>query len=234
MSSTVYTHQQVAPGTYAIFHQHVRMFLIEGNDSAVLFDTGNPGGELAQYIKQLTSKPLTVVLSHAHGDHIGAVPQFPFVYLHPADFPLLPKESLGKYLPLCKDQGFELGNRFLEVLEIPGHTPGSIALLDQKNGLLFVGDTLQVGPIYMFMPTCSFEKFIQSMDLLESRSKDFKDVYACHHDMPVSAALIPVLREGAQNMLAGMLRGEEVHPTPTRTMWVYKHKNVSFYGPPVQ
>jgi len=234
MSTTVYTHQQVAPGVNAIFHQHVRMFLIEGDESALLFDTGNPGGELAHYVKQITAKPLIVVLSHAHGDHIGAVSQFPFAYLHPADFPLLPVGGMGKYLPITQGQGFELGNRFLEVLEIPGHTPGSIALLDQKNGLLFVGDTLQVGPIYMFMPTCSFEKYVQSLDLLESRSADYKDVYACHHDMPVSAALIPILREGAKKMIAGKLKGEEVHPTPTRTMWVYKHENISFYGPPVK
>ncbi len=234
MSASVYTHQKVADGVYVIFHQHVRMFLIEGDESALLFDTGNPGGELAHYIAQLTQKPIIVVLSHAHGDHIGAVSQFPFAYLHPADFQLLPVNGFGKYLPLSKGQGFELGHRFLEILEIPGHTPGSIALLDSKNGLLFAGDTLQTGPIYMFMPTCSFERYIESLNLLESRSKEYHEVYACHHQMPVTSALIANLRTGAQKMLANELQGEEVHPTPARTMWLYRYLDISFYGPPAK
>jgi glyoxylase-like metal-dependent hydrolase (beta-lactamase superfamily II) len=42
-----------------------------------------------------------------------------------------------------------LGGRTLKVIGTPGHTPDSIALLDEKNGLLFTGDTFYLGPIYL-------------------------------------------------------------------------------------
>src|SRR6516225_1022699 len=45
-----------------------------------------------------------------------------------------------------------LGDRTLEVISTPGHTPDSIALLDERNGLLFTGDTFYLGPIYLYRP----------------------------------------------------------------------------------
>lgn len=230
---SVYTHELIAPGVYAISQGHVRMFLIEGRDKALLLDTGNPGGELALYVSRLTDKPLTVVLTHAHGDHVGGVEKFPFAYLHPADFALLSPQTIGKYIPLTTDQGFDLGDRFLEVIEIPGHTPGSIALLDKKNKQLFPGDTVQTGPIFMFMPHCSFQSFVESIERLEARQGEFQDIMPCHNQIPVGIDILPLLKEGAQLMLAGQLDGKKIEPSPGRVMWIYRHKEISFYGPPV-
>src|SRR5215475_9611505 len=42
----------------------------------------------------------------------------------------------------------ELGGRDLTVLHTPGHPPDSICLLDERNGVLFGGDTINTGPIY--------------------------------------------------------------------------------------
>src|SRR5580704_7143404 len=46
----------------------------------------------------------------------------------------------------------DLGGRGLKVIGTPGHTPDSIALLDEKNGLLFTGDSFYLGPIYLYRP----------------------------------------------------------------------------------
>src|SRR4029077_11099409 len=46
----------------------------------------------------------------------------------------------------------DLGGRVLEVISVTGHTPDAIALLDEKNGLLFTGDTFYAGPIWLFRP----------------------------------------------------------------------------------
>ncbi len=46
----------------------------------------------------------------------------------------------------------DLGNRTLEVLHIPGHSPGHVAYLDAANGLLFTGDTACLSPIYACFP----------------------------------------------------------------------------------
>ena len=234
MSDSVYTSERLSEGVFCITQDHVRMFLIEGKEQALLFDTGNPGGELAAYLAKLSQKPLTVVLSHAHGDHTGAVDQFPFVYLHPADFSMLPANIGGHFLPLVKGQSFDLGDRRLESIEIPGHTPGSIALLDRAAGILFSGDTLQVGPIYMFGASASFEQLLASLDKLEALAPYYTVVYPCHNKLPVGPELIGHLRTAAQKMLAGQLIGQEIELRPGRRMWLYADQDVSFYGPPMQ
>ena len=46
------------------------------------------------------------------------------------------------YLPLPEEGYFDLGGRRLEIIELPGHTPGSIGLIDVNTGTLFSGDAI--------------------------------------------------------------------------------------------
>lgn len=48
------------------------------------------------------------------------------------------------------DEGdiIDLGNRVFQVFHLPGHSPGSIALWEEKTGTLFSGDTIYDGPLY--------------------------------------------------------------------------------------
>lgn len=50
-------------------------FLIEGPEKALLIDTGQGVGDLRSCVEMLTDKPVTVVLTHNHADHIGNVYQ---------------------------------------------------------------------------------------------------------------------------------------------------------------
>lgn len=79
---------EFAPKTWCISEfRLVNAFLVEGEDRAALIDTGCGIGQLAQVVRELTDKPLVIVLTHDHFDHTGGVSQFPNVpvYLHPAD-----------------------------------------------------------------------------------------------------------------------------------------------------
>lgn len=49
-------------------------------------------------------------------------------------------EKMPKLLPLKEGMVFELGNRSIEVIETPGHTPGGCCFLDRKERILFSGD----------------------------------------------------------------------------------------------
>ena len=63
----------------------VNAFLVEGEKSAALIDAGAGAADLAAVVKTLTDKPLTVLITHAHADHIGGAVWFPEVWLHTAD-----------------------------------------------------------------------------------------------------------------------------------------------------
>ena len=60
----------------------------------------------------------------------------------------------------------DLGNRRLEILFTPGHTPDSIVLLDRQQGLLFVGDTYYPGPIYLLTPETDLAVYARSVSRL--------------------------------------------------------------------
>src|ERR1700756_4725011 len=81
---------KVAPGVFAIYEPHqaeeVISYLIVGNKQAVLFDTGMGIANIRRVTSQLTSRPVVVLNSHTHDDHVGGNWQFRFVYGMDTDF----------------------------------------------------------------------------------------------------------------------------------------------------
>ncbi len=81
---------KVAPGVFAIYEPHqaeeVISYLIVGNKQALLFDTGMGIGDIRKVTAKLTSRPVVVLNSHTHDDHVGGNWQFTFVYGMDTDF----------------------------------------------------------------------------------------------------------------------------------------------------
>jgi glyoxylase-like metal-dependent hydrolase (beta-lactamase superfamily II) len=75
---------KVAPGVFAIYEPHqaeeVISYLIVGHKQAVLFDTGMGISDIRKVISKLTSRPVVVLNSHTHDDHVGGNWQFAFIY----------------------------------------------------------------------------------------------------------------------------------------------------------
>lgn len=90
---TYYRYIELEKNIYRITSDEgVCMELFVGSKSALLFDTGYGFGNLNEFVRGLTDKPIIIVNSHAHVDHIGGNIQFEEpVYLHPMDFKLLEK-----------------------------------------------------------------------------------------------------------------------------------------------
>lgn len=120
--------------------------LVRGNQAAVI-DTGNPGSadEIGATLGTLGvtfDDVRHVVLTHRHGDHIGSLSDVAdraasaAVYAGAADIDEI-SSSLGIQAVADGDDVFGL-----QVIETPGHTPGSISLLDAGIGLLIAGDAL--------------------------------------------------------------------------------------------
>jgi glyoxylase-like metal-dependent hydrolase (beta-lactamase superfamily II) len=79
----------------------------------------------------------------------------------------------------------DLGDRALEVLLTPGHTPDSLCLLDRKNRLLFTGDTFYPGPIYLYVQETDVDAYARSVDRLAALIPQL-DLLLTAHNFPVS------------------------------------------------
>ena len=199
-------------GAWRIEDEAVRCFLFTGEDYALLVDTGFGEGDLKSVIDSLTDLPLILLNTHADRDHIGCNHQFDTAFLHPSEL-YHPGASGKEFSAIWENDLIDLGGRSFEVIHIPGHTPGSIALLDRGNRILVGGDSVQVGPIYMFGPMRNFPAYLHSLERLEDYIDDFDTVYPSHNEFPVPASIIPVLRREGERLLQGGIASEpvEVH-----------------------
>ena len=142
-------------------------YLVEGAHTAAVIDTGiTPGVHITPMLRTLTEKTLILVLTHAHIDHFHHMDEFGTVYMSHEEFKLGP-EILG-YMMAGKDLDLnstvhietgsviDLGGRTLEIFHIPGHTPGSVAIYDDGDDLLFTGDAIGSGcGVWMQLPGSS-------------------------------------------------------------------------------
>jgi len=84
-----YKVKKIYPWLYSIYDpQGVFCYLAVGSQRALLFDTAYGIGNLAQVVREITDRPLYVVLGHGHVDHANGAYQFEEVWLHEADFEL--------------------------------------------------------------------------------------------------------------------------------------------------
>ena len=83
----------------------------------------------------------------------------------------------------------DLGERTLQIIHTPGHSPGSICLYDQANGYLFTGDTLYEGTLYMHYESTDPVAFAQSIERL-ARLRGVTLVLPGHHRLLLEPAII--------------------------------------------
>ena len=113
-----------------------------------------------------------------------------------------------KKIPIKEGYVFDLGNRKLEVIEVPGHTKGSICLPDAKNKLIFTGDNNNT-LVWMFLDrSLPLESYIGTLQKLKRRSNNFDSIYPGHGG-PLEITFIDELITCAQNILDGKCKGEK-------------------------
>ena len=130
---------------------------IDGADAWVV----DPGADEEAIVKAAEAegaKIAGVLLTHAHFDHIGAIPgikaRFPEapVYVHPSDEVMFGhpfNRPPPEYPSFPKPAGVVDARKFplAEVIETPGHTPGGVCYYFKEDGVLLSGDTLFAGSV---------------------------------------------------------------------------------------
>src|SRR3990167_1541762 len=135
-------------------------YILENSGECLIVDPAYEGDFIAEQIQRLKLKPLAIVATHGHFDHILAVGELQASFAIPAyvrkeDFSLArlahasathflevpPIYLEPKWTPLLSINK-ELKHFGLEVILTPGHTPGGCCFYNKSEGILFSGDTL--------------------------------------------------------------------------------------------
>jgi len=202
---------RVNEDTWRIEDGGVRFFVLEGSDSALMIDSGMNTPDARTLAESVTNKPLKLLNTHADRDHTSGNGAFDSFYMSAAEEENYRAGGGQGKIDVIKDgDTIDLGDRRLEIIEIPGHTPGSVAVLDIKHRALISGDSVQDGNIFMFGKFRNLRKFAPSMKKLMAYTDRFDTVYPSHGTFPVEPSLIPVLAEYAEAILAGNAEGTVV------------------------
>jgi glyoxylase-like metal-dependent hydrolase (beta-lactamase superfamily II) len=205
-----YTVTHLAERVWAIDETWVQCYLVEGDQEAVLFDCCASAEEsFAQTVAELTDKPVRLVFSHGDSDHTGAQEFFGTPSLHPAEFDhYVAQGNAGREVePLWDGEVIDIGGTSLDVILLPGHTPGSIALLDHEARRLYCGDTISDAWIRMFGPGRNLDALIDSLGMLEALVPDFDIIHSSHGSMELGSDWVRRTRVAAEKLRDGELVG---------------------------
>ena len=200
---------QINENSWRIEDSGVRCFLLTGSEKALLIDSGRELHTARDIAESLTALPVSLLNTHADGDHIGSNGQFESFYMHPAEEAHYRRGRRGgTIIPVTEGDILDLGGRELRIIDLPGHTPGSIAVLDVRNRVLISGDPVQEhGRIFMFGAHRNLENYIRSLEHLETFADQFDEIWPSHADIPISPSLIRKLHDGAVDVLNGKVPG---------------------------
>ncbi|MEA2156557.1 MAG: hypothetical protein QOE11_2697 [Solirubrobacteraceae bacterium] len=253
---------ELRPGVWQIAEPgHVASFLVAGSARAALIDTGMGVHPIRPVVEALTDRPVLVVNSHHHMDHVGGNHEFEEIAIHEAGAARLAAGASLEIMPayaeyaeravaafgayedadrrffhqLSDDRrlrplppGFsartwsipatratqllrdgdeiDLGGRALRVIHAPGHSSDGIVLELAGEGVLFGGDTVNTGAVYLQTPDSDVAVYADVMERLAARAGDWEIVTCCHWLVTVAG---PQLL-GAQARAARMLLAGEV------------------------
>jgi glyoxylase-like metal-dependent hydrolase (beta-lactamase superfamily II) len=209
-------------------------YLIQGDSHAILFDSGSSVRSIRPVVEALTDRPVTVIASHFHYDHLGAHTEFDDVAM--PDMPALRARTVDALFTPTGDQHLgaveaipaptfrvttwwqegqliDLGGRSLMLLFTPGHATSSVMLWDAENQQLFTGDYIYDGPLFVFGPEASASQYLATAERLNNLLTPDARLFTAHGGIrPGPPELVTSdlgdLRDALVDIATGALDGE--------------------------
>ena len=228
MDEPYFRSKLIAPRTWQIMSDGDYMYLVEGDNEALLIDSGYGAGNIREYAQSLTKKPLRYVANtHLHFDHTANDGYFDKAFMSQGTKDGLPKPSgsfAGINFPrdypievIGEGYTFHLGNRDLEAILLGNHTPGGTAYLDRKQRILYVGDEIMAQQGIAIH--VSVEQFEKLMEKLASHRKEY-DTLCAGWEM-LDAPWVDKYLALSKSILAGNVGvpASQAPPAPLPTGW---------------
>ncbi len=231
-----YNIQEFAPNTFQFNEAELwNMFLLIGEERAVSIDGGIGIGSVRELCESITSLPMEHILTHTHWDHLGSIHEWESISVHENgknnlsnDFAEGCKDFISNWKgkefpenfvsenfklkpgifgqPLYEGQIIDLGNRKLHIYETPGHSPDSISIYDEKEGVLITGDLVKPHmPLFIQVPTAVLSDYGPSLRRLESISKEKNVRWICsgHSEPFEDLSIIPEMADFVEKIEKG-------------------------------
>lgn len=168
------------------------------NKELLIVDPADAPSEIFRKVEEMGGKPVGILLTHGHYDHILAVEEVKEkygikVYACQREVPLLsdPGMNLSGYygrgnairpdVELTDLEVFEAAGFSIQMIHTPGHTPGSCCYYLKDEGVLFSGDTLFYGSVGRTdLPGGSTGEIVRSLHKLVDSLPEDTEVYPGH------------------------------------------------------
>lgn len=226
-----YAVQAIDAQTFAINEPHSSQYntsyLIVGDTRAIMFDAGSgerPAGSrsMREIAERYTDKPITLILSHFHYDHIYDAGTFDGVTLlnrpdirtniNDGIFTISPWESvdwewrsLAVAALISDSEVLDLGGRSLTVLNLPGHATESVVLFDRDRNQVFADDFIyrHLGGIITFAPGADLTAYKANSVRLLRLTNDDSQFFGAHGIPPFGRDWLMLLDRELDKMVRG-------------------------------
>lgn len=208
--------------------EETHCYLLEGQERCLLIDTGLGISNISEEVQKLTSKPVAVVATHIHWDHMGGHKYYPDFYAHEAElnwlqgeFPLTIDVIRDMVIDRCDlPEGYDvssyeffqgtptrtlqngdeidLGGRVVTVLHTPGHSPGHLCFWEPQLGYLYTGDLVYKDTLFAYYPSTDPQAYLTSLETIAELP--VKRVFPAHHSLDIHPEILSRMRDAFRQL----------------------------------
>ena len=244
---------EIYPWLYRIEDKlDVYFYLLVGTEKALLFDTGFGYGDIKNEIRNITDLPLTVILGHGHIDHANGAYQFEEVFMSAKDQAVFDHHTSPLYRDNVKEMGRlagmqpqcndwvnqkalkitdidpgtvkNLGGLSAEIIEMAGHTQGSIGIYVPEKKLLLTSDAIN-SHLWLFLDESG--KRSEYLAMVDSvLDLDFDEFFHAHSGDKHSKDDMRRFQQVAKN--ATLEKSQPYHRLEGFEAYIYEEDGVAF------
>ncbi len=201
-------------------------YILIGEERAAVIDTMMGYNNLQKAVREVTDKPIIVINTHGHPDHIYGNVYFDRALISKTDKELAQmflsesqfvegtkKKNLTVPPFECIEEGdvIDLGGITLKVYALPGHTFGELVLLCPEERILFTGDGIN-HHLYMQGDGClSIEDAIKAFDRIMFLENEADVILHGHAQDYDDITLMRAQRDGLQEILDGKTDNDTIY-----------------------